>query len=141
MRNLIYSSFSRYRDLERWLDDRVQSGSLSTGAGAWAPSVDIREDENAFRIQADLPGIDPADVNLTIENNVLTISGTRQTEKETEEGGFKRRERFSGSFSRQFSLPESTDADAITARADKGVLEITIPKRGAASPRSIAVES
>lgn len=145
MSNLIYSPFNSlnqlHRDLSRVFDERAGSEPATWDAGNWIPNVDIHEDENGFRVLADVPGVDPSAVDVTLDRNLLTIRGTRSTDRESEEGGFKRRERTSGSFVRQFTLPDTADADAITARVDNGVLEIRIPKGERNRPRSIAVES
>ncbi len=143
MSNLIYSPFANRRvrrDFGRLLDDTL-SPAAKTATNAWAPNVDIHEDEKGFRVLADLPGVDSKDVDITLEDSVLTIKGSRSTESETEEAGFKRRERFSGEFVRRFTLPDTVDSEAITAKADNGVLRITIPKREQVLPRSIAIEA
>jgi len=145
MSQLIYSPFGTlnqlHRDLNRVFDERYNASEPSAyDAGNWVPHVDIREDEQGFRVIADVPGVDPGDVDITLDRNVLTIRGSRSTESESEEGGFKRRERISGTFVRQFTLPDSADPDAIKARVNNGVLEVTIPKGKANQPRSITVE-
>jgi len=130
-----------HRELSRVFDHPVyrDSSTLSSQENGWTPHVDISENETAFTVSADIPGVNPDEVEITLHNNVLTIRGERDSEISREKGSFKRRERLRGSFSRQFSLPESTDEDAISAKANHGVLEITIPKAKKASPVSITV--
>lgn len=103
---------------------------------SWTPQVDIKEDESGFTVIADVPGVDPADVDITLDNNVLTIRG----ERESETNGLRRRERFRGSFVRQFTLPESVDESGVKASATNGVLQVTIPRSEKAKPLSITVE-
>lgn len=146
MSQLIYSPFGAlnqlHQDLNRVFEDRFTTKEpASYDAGNWVPGVDIREEDEAFSVIADVPGVDPKDVEVTLDHNVLTIRGSRSTDSEQDEGGFKRRERISGSFIRQFTLPDTVDPDSITARANNGVLEIRIPKGKGNQPRSIAVES
>lgn len=97
-------------------------------AAEWAPAVDIREEEDKYVVSADIPGVDPKDIEVTVDNNVLTISGKRESEKREEREGYRRVERSSGRFFRRFVLPETVDDSKVSAKSDKGVLNITIPK-------------
>jgi HSP20 family protein len=115
-----------------------ESGSVVTSD--WTPAVDIRESDNAFVIVADIPGVDPKDIDVHMENGMLTIKGERETEKKEEKEGYKRVERQYGSFYRRFSLPDTADAEKIAAKCKNGVVEITIPKKEAVQPRKISVE-
>lgn len=108
---------------------------------AWRPAVDIKEEDDAYLITADIPGVDPKDIEVTLDAGMLTIRGDRQEEKKTEEEGFQRVERFSGSFYRRFALPEATDAENVKAKATNGVLEIRVPREPAKAPKKISVES
>jgi|TARA_B100001971_G_C17973911_1_gene423836 HSP20 family protein len=105
----------------------------------WTPRVDIREDDMAFTVSADLPGVNPDEVKVTLHNGVLTIKGEKSSEKETEKAGYRRCERTHGSFFRQFTLPESTSEGSVKAKAVNGVLEICIPKAEKPKPLSITV--
>ena len=107
----------------------------------WMPSVDIKEDDEKFQIYADVPGVDPKDIDVSMENGILTIKGERETESKEEKEGYKRVERSKGSFYRRFSLPDSADADKINAKSQNGVLEITIPKHEVVRPRKITVKT
>ena len=90
---------------------------------------------------ADLPGVNPKEVDVTVDRNILTIRGERATDSQANGAGYKRRERISGAFIRQFTLPEAVDGKSITARAANGVLEIKIPKGERHQPVNIAIES
>ena len=105
----------------------------------WSPAVDIKEEEDRFVLLADIPGVDSKDIEVTMDKGVLTVKGERSREKEEERNGYKRVERSYGTFYRRFSLPDSADADAITAKGKNGVLEVTIPKHEKVQPRKIAV--
>ena len=106
----------------------------------WTPAVDIREDSGQFVLAADVPGVDPKDIEVTMENGVLTIKGERKLETQDEgDNGYRRVERVYGSFYRRFTLPDTADAEAISASGNHGVLEVVIPKRAALQPKRIAV--
>lgn len=105
----------------------------------WSPAVDIREEAERFVILADVPGVDPASIEVSMDKNVLSLSGKRGEAELAEGSRLTRAERGQGSFERRFSLPENVDADAITAVGRHGVLELSIPKKAAAAPRRIEV--
>jgi HSP20 family protein len=122
-----------HNDLSRFFDD---GENLSEN---WRPAVDVQEDENSYLIKADVPGVEPKDIEIDIDKGVLTIKGHRESSKREEHDGYQRIERFSGEFSRRFSLPDSVDADNIEANSKHGVLEITIPKKSTEQARKITV--
>ncbi len=133
-----------------WLRPRAVEGDLrqvfnhffTDDAGhGWAPRVDVREEEGRYVIFADVPGVNPADIDISMDKGVLTIKGERKSENTAEgaAGKLTRVERRYGSFQRSFALPDSADADAITASGKNGVLEIAIPKKAQTAPRKIAV--
>ncbi len=107
----------------------------------WRPAVDIKEEADRFLITADLPGVDPKDIQITMDNGVLTIKGERESETRDEREGYKRVERVSGAFYRRFSLPDTADAERIEAKGKDGVLEVTLPKHEKVQPRKIKVNS
>jgi HSP20 family protein len=109
-------------------------------ASDWVPAVDIREEDTRYVIHADVPGIDPAAIEVSMEEGVLSIKGERSLEDEEQRRSLRRMERARGSFLRRFSLPESADADAISATSRHGVLEIVIPKQRKPVPKRIQVE-
>ncbi len=127
------------KELERAQESGTKEGSIATAE--WAPSVDIKEDNDKFVLYADIPGVKPEDIDVSMENGVLTIKGEKKTEATTEQEGYKRIERTHGSFYRRFSLPDTANAEAISAKSKHGVLEIIIPKREAVKPKKISVES
>jgi HSP20 family protein len=113
----------------------------SVATSAWTPAVDIKEEEDRYLITADVPGVDPDDIDLTMENGVLTIKGERKLESDVKENGFRRVERTYGTFYRRFSLPNYADADNISANCKNGVLTVTVPKTEAVKPRRIEVKA
>lgn len=112
---------------------------VTANSGDWVPAVDISEDESAYKIHADVPGVKPEDVEVELENGVLTLKGEREETKKEEHEGYKRVERVSGKFYRRFTLPETVNADAISAKTEYGVLEIVIPKQAKPEPKRIKV--
>jgi HSP20 family protein len=108
-------------------------------ARRWAPAMDLLETDDHFVLRADLPGMTESDVNIELEDNVLTVSGERKAEHEDKREGFYRVERAFGSFSRSLTLPRGVDAEAVSASFDKGVLEVRIPKPEQRKPRKITI--
>jgi HSP20 family protein len=106
----------------------------------WVPAFDIKEDTEGYVLYADLPGVDPSDIDVNMENGVLTVRGERKLESEEERAQFKRVERVRGSFYRRFSLPDTADSERIAAKCVNGVLEVRIPKHAKVQPRRITVE-
>jgi HSP20 family protein len=123
-----FGEFSRMQNqLNRLLSSLApaQEESMSD----WAPEVDIYEDEKGIQVRADIPGIDPKDVKVNVENGMLTVSGERTQEKEEKKENYHRMERSYGSFCRTFSLPDYADADKIEASYKNGVLHVSVPKK------------
>lgn len=116
--------------------DRTREESNLT---SWAPAVDIHETEHELIVRADLPGVDPKDLDIRVENNLLTIRGERKFEKKVNEDNYLRVERAYGSFSRSFSLANTVNPEAIKADYQNGVLTLNIPKREEAKPKQIKV--
>ncbi len=110
------------------------------GLGHWSPTVDIKEESDRFVIHADVPGVDPKDIDITLDRGVLTIQGERHFDKEEEKDKYRRVERVRGEFVRRFALPNTADEDLVTARTNNGVLEVTIPKSSKEQPRRIDIE-
>jgi HSP20 family protein len=143
-----YSLINRFQnELNRlgWLDplatEAVNDDSSNVAVSQWRPAVDIREDVNQFTILADIPGVDPKDIDVTMEEGVLSIKGDRRDEQIEESDGFRRVERSHGSFYRRFSLPDTADAEKIEAISKDGVLKIVLPKHEKAQPKRITVNS
>ncbi len=135
-----YEPWSLLSQLQKELErsqDEAGEGSIATAE--WAPAVDIKEEPDKFVIEADIPGVKPDEIEVSMEEGVLTIKGEKKTEATTEKEGYKRVERTYGSFYRRFSLPDTADAEAISAKSKHGVLEIVIPKKEAVKPKKISV--
>jgi HSP20 family protein len=128
------------REIERSMDTRTAEGS-SMATSDWVPAVDIKEEENDFVIVADIPGVDPKDIEVHMDNGVLTIKGEKESEKKEEREGYKRVERSYGSFYRRFGLPDTADPEKISANSNNGVLEVRIGKQEKVQPRKISVNS
>ena len=107
--------------------------------GTWAPAVDIYEQDGNLVLKAELPGIDPKDVDVRVENNVLTLRGERKFESEVKREKYHRVERAYGSFSRSFTLPSVVDTDKIKAEFKDGLLRVTLPTREEAKPKQISI--
>lgn len=107
----------------------------------WLPSVDIQEEDQRYVVHADLPGVAPEDIEVTLEDGVLAIQGSRSAQSDEEKEGYRRVERVSGRFHRRFRLPDTTDAAAIKAVNRNGVLEVSIPKQEKLQPRRIEVQT
>ena len=139
-----YNPWSLFDQLQRELNmplnkfDTDENGNIATAN--WAPAVDIKEDDTAFTLLADIPGVDPDDIEVTMDKGVLTVKGERKSEKKTEEENYKRVERQYGVFYRRFTLPDSANAEGIEAQSEHGVLKITIPKQEVAQSRRISVK-
>jgi HSP20 family protein len=131
------------RGLGRILDEVFQSwpqqenGTLTS---SWYPACDVFEDKEAIKIVAEVPGVQPQDVKLTLENNLLTIRGEKKQEAEERTERVHRYERSYGSFERAFSLPSTVDPDRIRANYEHGILTVTLPKSERARPREIEVK-
>jgi len=119
--------------------DRMLGGSSNVATSDWVPVVDIKEEKDRFVLHADVPGVKREDIDITMEDGILSIRGERLLEEVQEEGEYKRIERAYGSFYRRFSLPDTADAENISARSNEGVLEVVIPKRESVKPRRIEI--
>ena len=115
----------------------LAEGEVSTRT--WAPPVDIYEDGDNLVLKAELPGVNPDDVEIRVEDNTLYLKGERKFEKEVKEQNYHRIERSYGTFTRTFSLPNSLDADKVTANYKDGVLTLVMPKKEEAKPKTIKV--
>src|SRR6266540_4149036 len=111
------------------------------GRGAWNPSVDIYENKDQIVLEAELPGMNREDFELSVENNVIVLRGERQFEKKDEADNYHRVERSYGSFTRSFTLPQTVSAEGATAEYRNGVLRVTLPKREEAKSRRIEISA
>ncbi len=114
-------------------------GDEEPGSRAWMPLVDIHETDDSLVLKADLPGINPDDVEVRVEDNTLYLKGERRFEKEVKEENLHRLERSYGTFSRSFVLPNSVDSDKVQAAYKDGILTLTMPKREEAKPKTIKI--
>ncbi len=144
MRNI--SSFTPFRSttavqeqLNRLFDRAFERAGEESSLSSWAPAVDIFETEHELVVKADLPAIDPQDLDIRVENNILTIRGERKFEKKVNEDSYLRVERAYGSFARSFTLASTVNSEAIKADYQQGVLTLTIPKKEEAKPKQIKV--
>ena len=135
------SPWSALRDLEQQfnqvfggLDDR---GSFE---GAWTPAIDVSESDEAYTIEADLPGLTKDDIKLVVVDNVVALKGERKREHEAKADGYHRIERRYGAFQRSFEVPGGFDADKVNAKFEDGVLHVTLPKREEAKPKQIELK-
>ena len=141
-----YEPWAFVSRVQRHLDRALgETQGLSDGADAarvsWIPHVDIREEAERFVVAADVPGVEPKDIEITADKGVLTVRGERSSQKNATADGYERVERATGTFLRRFTLPESADAEAIKATHVNGVLELSIPKRPQEQPRRISVQA
>jgi HSP20 family protein len=128
----------QFMDRPRWLREPLSDEAFFDED--WMPAVDVKEDEKAYMIKADIPGVSPEDVEVTMERGVLTIRGERKSEHREERDNYHRIERFSGSFSRRFTLPDAADSDGVEADMKDGVLQVRIPKQEKAVSRRIEIK-
>ena len=123
-----------HRELGQTFDNSARDAS-------WSPAVDIHEEAGRFVVHADLPGVKPADIEITADKGVLSLRGARNFEQRQDDGHYSRVERITGKFVRTFTLPENVQTDAIKASFKDGVLELSIPKIAKAEPRRIEVQA
>lgn len=138
-RDPFFTHMPHLRDFNRFPNVELEDEDSTIATSAWMPAVDIVENDDHFLIEADVPGVDPKNIEVSMENGVLTLKGERESEFKEEKEGYSRVERSHGSFYRRFSLPETADSENITAKSNKGVLKITVGKKEAAKPKKITV--
>ena len=129
-----FEPFSLLRDIDRFFE---HGSTLRTG---WAPRIDVFDHEEKLVVRAEVAGLRPDDIDITVEDRTLVISGTRSFEEETEESGYHRREICTGAFKRSLILPDEVDRDEISARVENGILEVTLPRRPEVLPRKVKVD-
>ncbi len=135
-----FRNASTFQDhINRLFNEAFDRSSDEANLTPWAPAVDIYETEQALVVKADLPDIKPEELDIRVENNILTIRGERKFEKKVDENNYLRVERSYGSFSRSFSLANTVNTEAIKADYKNGVLTLSIPKREEAKPKQIKV--
>lgn len=130
-----------HRDLDRLVGGRGVAGDDQSPVADWVPAVDIVEEADRFVLRADVPGVLAEDIDVSMDNGVLSISGERHAIATEEDTGVQRIERATGRFLRRFTLPETADAESVAARSANGILEVTIPKAPEIQARRITVEA
>lgn len=130
---------SLQEQINRLFNETFERSSDEANLTPWAPAVDIYETEHELVVKADLPDVKPEELDIRVENNILTIRGERKFEKKVNENNYLRVERSYGSFSRSFSLANTVNTEAIKADYKDGVLTLSIPKREEAKPKQIKV--
>jgi len=132
-----------HRDLDQLARRRIElaeSNDSDSSVADWTPAVDIVEEKDRFVMRADIPGVNAEDIDINMENGVLSVSGERHLENGEEIDGVRRIERLSGKFYRRFTLPEAANAEEISAQSANGILEVSIPKQPRIQARRITVE-
>lgn len=130
-----------HRDFDRFATRRLAPNDGESHVTDWVPAVDIVEHPDRFVLRADVPGVAASDIEVSMDDSVLSVSGTRHAESRDEVDGLQRFERLSGRFYRRFALPETADAESITAKSANGILEVAIPKSPEVEARRITVEA
>ncbi|HTS13685.1 MAG TPA: Hsp20/alpha crystallin family protein [Candidatus Limnocylindrales bacterium] len=125
--------------VNRLFDTSFKGNADNSALTTWAPAVDIYETENELVIKADLPDVAEKDIDVRVENNMLTVRGERKFEESVKEDNYLRVERAYGSFSRSFSLPTTVDTEAIKASYKNGVLSVELPKRAESKPKQVKI--
>jgi len=143
MRNLTpFRGVTTLQDqINRFFNDAFDTSAQESNLTTWAPAVDIFENEQELIVKADLPEVETKDLDIRVENNILTIRGDRKFEKKQENGDYLRVERAYGSFSRSFALSSTVNTDAIKADYQNGVLTLHVPKREEAKPKQIKINA
>ena len=128
-------------DLDRLAGQRAIARNDDGTVADWVPAVDIHEEKDRYLLRADVPGVAAEDIDVSMDNGILKVSGERRAEARTDTGGVQRIERVTGRFFRHFTLPETADAEGITAKVSNGILEVSIPKLPEIQARRISVEA
>ena len=139
--NQLQKEFFKSTLSDQFIRESVNEDANDVSISHWRPAVDIKEEKDRYVIHADLPGVEAKDIEITMEDGVLTLKGVRANEKTDSREGYKRVERVRGTFSRSFSLPDTADSAKVEAKSKDGVLEIVLPKLEKSQPRRITVNS
>jgi len=144
MQLMKHTPWSLLRDIREEVNRLFDRDLLPAGEGwgehGWCPKVDIKEAGDKFVVLAEIPGVDPKDLHISVENNKVTIKGEKSLEKRTKEDNYLKVERVSGIFNRQLNLPEYLNSEQATAKLHHGLLEISIPKKEAYIPKQVEVQ-
>jgi len=136
----VFGELTRMQEeMNRFFDDFFGEQRRGMAEGAWLPSVDVSETDSELVVRAELPGMSHEDIEINVQDNILTLKGEKKQEKKEEKENFHRLERSYGSFSRSFSLPTGVKPDDIKATFKDGVLQVTMPKAEEAKAKKIAI--
>ena len=135
MRLVRFEPFGLTRDLDRFFADFGPSMRTE-----WVPSIDVLDQENALVVRVEAPGVETESIDITVEGDALSITGSRHFEDEVKEEGYQRKELFEGEFKRTILLPDGVDAEAITATSKDGIVTVTVPRTPEVLPRKVKVE-
>ncbi len=130
-----------HRDLDRLVGARRVGGDEQSPVADWVPAVDIIEEKDRFVLRADVPGVKTDDIEVAMDNGILSVSGERHAIAPTDDNGVQRIERATGRFLRRFTLPDTANAEGISAKTSNGILEVVIPKAPEIQARRITVEA
>ncbi len=130
-----------HRDLDRLVGARRVGGDEQSPVADWVPAVDIIEEKDRFVLRADVPGVQTEDIEVAMDNGILSVSGERHAIAPTDDSGVQRIERATGRFLRRFTLPDTANAEGISAKTSNGILEVVIPKAPEIQARRITVEA
>ena len=132
--------FPHMKDINRFFNIELDDEDSSIATSHWTPAVDIAEKDDYFLIEADVPGVDPKDIEVSMEDGYLTVKGERETESKEEKEGYSRIERSHGTFYRRFSLPNTADENNVSAKSNNGVLQIKVGKTEITKPKKITID-
>ncbi len=130
-----------HRDLDRMVGARRGVGDDQSPVADWVPAVDIIEEKDRFVLRADVPGVKTEDIEVAMDNGILSVSGERHAIAPSDDSGVQRIERATGRFLRRFTLPDTADSEGISAKSSNGILEVVIPKAPEIQARRITVEA
>jgi len=136
-----FRGISTLQDQVNRLFENSFHGRCDSSLTSWAPAVDVHETEDEIVVTADIPGMNEKDLDVRVENNMLTISGERTAEKNVKEDNYLRVERSCGSFSRNFALPNTVNTESVAAAYSNGVLTVKLPKREETKPKQIPIKA
>jgi HSP20 family protein len=139
--NMTYTRFGPWALRDDASCDAENGSDDCRAAREWTPAVDILEENDSFIVRADVPGVEPSDIDVSLDNDILTISGQRGAAAGSDDVARQRVERSTGRFSRRFRMPDTVDANGITARCNIGILEVVIPKAPDVPARRITVKA
>ncbi len=138
--NTTTSPWGGFRDLEHQLDRIFHGAATPSASGSWVPAIDVYETNDAYMMEADLPGLKKEDIDLQIIEDRVTLRGSRKRAEQTDEQGYRRYERAAGDFERSFRIRGGVDAEKVEAKFENGVLTVTMLKPEATKPRHIEVK-